>query len=177
MTTEERLNTFLNSSPSVHPSAYIADSAELIGDVRIAENASVWPKCVLRGDINFIEVGEGSNIQDATVIHLADEHPVKIGKDVTIGHCALIHACTIEDSCLIGMRATIMDGAVIGKGSLVGAGALVTSGTVVPAGSLVLGSPAKIKRPLSAQEIEKNAFWAHKYRIVAENHKKLSNNN
>jgi carbonic anhydrase/acetyltransferase-like protein (isoleucine patch superfamily) len=112
MTLEERLQKFLSQDPRVDPSAYVAPSAVVMGAVRIAPLASVWPLCVLRGDIESIEIGEGSNVQDGTIVHLADDLGVKVGSYVTIGHAAMIHACTIEDECLIGMRATVLDGAV-----------------------------------------------------------------
>ena len=143
MTLDEQFATFLAKDPTVDPTAYVAPGATVIGDVRIGPRVSVWPGCVLRGDINFIEIGEATNVQDGTIVHLADDYPVRIGKFVTIGHAAVIHACTIEDECLIGMRATILDGAVIGKNSIIGAQALVTQGMIVPPGSLVLGVPGQ----------------------------------
>lgn len=172
MTLQERLDTFLSREPQADPSAYIAAQATVIGAVTLGPKTSVWPGCVLRGDINTIEVGEGSNIQDGSVVHLADEHGVKIGRYVTVGHMAMIHACTIEDECLIGMHATILDGAHIGKNSIVGAGALVTKNTIVPPGSLVLGSPAKVVKTLSEQEQQGLKNWAEKYTHVAQAHKK-----
>ena len=118
----------------------------------VGPKASVWPCAVLRGDIAPIEVGEGTNIQDGAVVHVADGLPAKVGARVTVGHLAMIHACTIGDECLIGMHATILDGAVIGARSIVGANSLVTKGTQVPPGSLVMGSPAKVVRALTAEE-------------------------
>lgn len=168
---DARLSRHLGQQPKVDPTAYVAPGATLIGDVTLGPRASVWPGCVLRGDINSIVIGEGSNIQDGTVVHLADDYGVVIGKDVTIGHLAMIHACTVEDACLIGMRATILDGAVIGARSIVGAGALVTKGTRVPPGSLVLGMPAKVVRELSAEEQAELLYWAIKYTRVAATHK------
>jgi len=171
MTLDERFATFLAKDPTIDPRAYIAPGATLIGDVRIGPRASVWPGCVLRGDINFIEIGEATNVQDGTIIHLADNYPVRIGKFVTIGHAAVIHACTIEDECLIGMRATILDGAVIGRNSIIGAQALVTQGMIVPTGSLVLGVPGKIEKTLDAEEQVGIRRWAEKYIKVAEAHR------
>lgn len=171
MTLDERFATFLAKDPQVPASAYVAPQATLIGDVRLGEQASVWPGCVLRGDINYIKIGDRSNVQDGTIVHLADDFPVLVGKDVTIGHAAIVHACTIEDECLVGMGATIMDGAVIGHNSIVGAGALVTNGTKIPPGSLVLGSPAKIARELSPEEQARIKKWAQKYTLVAAAHK------
>src|SRR6185369_9057837 len=113
-----------------------------------------WYNAVLRGDINRIVVGEYSNIQDNTVVHLADDYPCIIGRYVTVGHSAIVHACTVEDECLIGMGATVLDGAIIGSQSIVGANALVTQGTVVPPGSMVLGSPGKVVRTLAQPDRE-----------------------
>lgn len=149
--------------PSIDDSAFIAASADLIGDVTIGENASVWYNATLRGDINYISVGANSNIQDNVVIHLSDDYGVDIGEWVTVGHGAIIHACKIEDECLIGMGACILDGAHIGKNCIVGANALITGGTVIEAGSLVLGSPAKVVKKLSAEEQKEIKSWAVKY--------------
>ena len=153
--------------PQISETAYVAEQATLIGDVRVGDQASVWPGCVLRGDINFISIGNRSNVQDGTIIHLSDDFGVNVGNDVTIGHAAIIHACTIEDECLIGMGATVMDGAVIGQRSIVGARALVTQGTIVPPGSLVLGSPAKVVKALSDQQQAGLKEMAAKYVMVA----------
>lgn len=172
MTLEDRLNTFLSREPEVDPSAYVAPSAVMMGSVKIGPKASVWPLCVLRGDIEDIEIGEGSNVQDGTVVHLADDLGVKVGKYVTIGHAAMIHACTIEDECLIGMKATVLDGAVIGRRSVVGAGAVVTKNMKVPPGSLVLGMPAKVVKQLTEEEQADLRHWAEKYVVVAAAHKR-----
>jgi carbonic anhydrase/acetyltransferase-like protein (isoleucine patch superfamily) len=172
MTTAERIAKFLDQRPEIDPSAYIASGAVVIGAVRLGKNSSVWHNAVLRGDINQIEVGECSNIQDGTIVHLADDYGVKIGCYVTVGHAAMIHACEIGDECLIGMQATVLDGAVVGRQSIVGAGALVTKGTRIPEGSLVLGSPAKVVRPLSDEERSGLKSMAEKYVIVSREHKK-----
>jgi carbonic anhydrase/acetyltransferase-like protein (isoleucine patch superfamily) len=171
MTLDEQFATFLAKEPTIDPTAYIAPGATLIGDVRLGPRVSVWPGCVLRGDINYIEIGEATNVQDGTIVHLADEYPVRIGRHVTIGHAAMIHACTIEDECLIGMRATILDGAVIGHHSIIGAQALVTQGTIIPPGSLVLGAPGKVTRVLEPQEQAEIRKWAEKYVKVAVAHR------
>jgi carbonic anhydrase/acetyltransferase-like protein (isoleucine patch superfamily) len=171
MTLDEQFAAFLAKDPAVHPTAYVAPGATLIGDVRLGPRASVWPGCILRGDINFIEIGEATNVQDGTIIHLSDDYPVRIGRYVTIGHAAVIHACTIENECLIGMRATILDGAVIGHHSIIGAGALVTGGTTVPPGSLVLGVPGKVSRTLEPTEQTDIRKWAEKYMKVAAAHR------
>ena len=167
METEERLQKYLTQEPQIDPSAFVSKHAVVMGAVKIGANASVWPGCVLRADINTIELGDGSNIQDGTMVHLADDAGVKIGKDVTIGHGAIIHACEIQDECLIGMGAIILDKAVIGKNSIVGAGALVTKNTVVPEGSLVLGSPAKVLKQLDDNAKKGISYWAKKYVKVA----------
>jgi carbonic anhydrase/acetyltransferase-like protein (isoleucine patch superfamily) len=168
MTLDEQLATFLARNPTIDPTAYIAPGATLIGDVRIGVHASIWPGCVLRADINFIEIGDSTNVQDGTLIHLSDDYPVRVGKFVTIGHGAIIHACTIEDECLIGMRSTVLDGAVIGKNSIIGAQALVTQGMVVPPGSLILGVPGKVARRIEPAEQAGIRRWAEKYVKVAE---------
>lgn len=170
MELEERLHKFLGKSPQLANSVYIAKSAELIGDVRIGNNVSIWPKCVLRADINYIEIGEGSNVQDGTLVHLSDDFPVIIGRNVTIGHGAMLHACTVADECLIGMRAVILDGAIIGAKSIIGANALVSKGMMVPPGSLVLGVPGRISRILSQEEQQSIIYWAHKYAKLAKAH-------
>jgi len=154
---------FLDRSPRVATSAFVAQSADVIGDVEIGENASVWYQCVLRGDINRIAIGANSNVQDGTVIHVADRSGTVVGEWVTVGHRALLHACTIEDEVLIGMGAIVMDGAVVGSRSIVGAGAVVTGGTIVPPGSLVLGAPAKVTRSLTEAEQESIRVWAVRY--------------
>jgi gamma-carbonic anhydrase len=162
---------FLFVQPQIDPTAYVAPQAIVIGDVRLAARSSVWPTAVLRGDINFIEIGEGSNIQDGSIVHLADDLPVRVGKLVTVGHRAILHACTVEDECLIGMGATILDGAVIGRGSIIGAHALVTKEMRVPPGSLVMGTPAKVVRPLRPEEIADIRIWADHYIELAPLHK------
>lgn len=172
MTIEERLSTYLDQTPQIDDSAYVAEGAIVIGAISLGVNSSVWHNAVLRADINTIEIGEGSNVQDGTVVHLADDYGVKIGKYVTIGHSAMIHACEIGDECLVGMQATILDGAVIGAQSIVGAGSLVTKGTQIPAGSLVLGAPAKVVRPLNEEERASLKGLAEKYVAVSRGHKK-----
>jgi gamma-carbonic anhydrase len=123
----------------------------------------VWYQAVLRGDINRIVVGHHTNIQDGTVVHLADDYPCLIGNYVTVGHAALVHACSVEDECLVGMGAILLDGCVIGRQSIVGAGSLVTQGTRIPPGSLVVGSPARVVRKLTPAERAKLKHWAEKY--------------
>ncbi len=131
---------------------FIAPNAAVIGDVTLHENCSVWFSCVLRGDAERIEVVAGSNIQDGTVLHADPGFPMVVGKNVTVGHCAMLHGCTIGDGSLVGINAVVLNGARVGKGCLIGANALVTEGMVIPDGSLVLGSPARIKTHLSEEQ-------------------------
>lgn len=164
------IEPYENMWPTVDTSAFIASSADIIGQVDIGPNASIWYNTTLRADINKIVIGEGSNIQDNSCIHLADDLGCYVGKYVTVGHCATLHACTIEDHVLIGMGAIVLDGAVIGEGSVVGAHTLVTKGTVVPPHSLVLGSPGKVVKDLGPECVEKNRHWAEKYIRVSRNY-------
>ncbi len=161
------IEKFYEHTPSIDPTAFIAASADLIGRVRIDKDASIWYNTTLRGDINSITVGEGSNIQDNCCVHLADDYGCHLGKYVTVGHSVTLHACTVEDKCLIGMGATVLDGAVIGHGSIVGANALVTKGTIIPPHSLVLGSPAKVVKTLDESVEQANYDHACKYIRVA----------
>lgn len=161
----------LHCKPSIHPTAFIAPNATVLGDVTIGEDASIWYNSVLRGDINRIAVGRGSNVQDGSVLHLSADHGCIIGEYVTVGHMAMLHACTIGDECLIGMGAIILDGATIGERCIVGAGALVTQGKSIPAGSMVLGSPAKVVRALTDDEQAGLREWAERYvRLIPHYH-------
>ena len=158
------INSFLGRSPILGDPVYVSDTAAVIGDVTLGDGASVWFGASLRGDVHWIEVGEGSNVQDNATVHVSrGTHPCRIGRRVTIGHNAVVHGCTIEDDVLIGMGAVVLDGTVIGAGSLVGAGALVTGGTVVPPRSMVLGSPGHVVRQLSDAEVERNRSNAAHY--------------
>jgi len=165
-----RLDRFLRQPPRLGQSVFIAKGATVIGDVTLGNDASVWYGAVLRGDINRIEVGEGTNIQDNAVVHLADDHPAILGRYVTVGHSAVVHACTVGDECLIGMGAVVLDGAEIGAQCLIGARALVTPGTKIPPGSMVLGSPGKVVRALSESERAGLKYWADKYVANARYH-------
>lgn len=170
MTVQERLERHLSKKPQIDLANWIAANATVIGDVTLGPQSSVFYGAVLRGDIARIVVGEGSNIQDNAVVHLADDLDAIIGAWCTIGHSAIVHACTIEDECLIGMGATVLDGARIGRRSIVGAGAVVTQRTVVPPGSMVLGAPAKVVRALSEMEQAALRGWAEKYVEVSKAH-------
>lgn len=164
--------------PAIHQETYIDQASQVIGDVRIARNVSVWPGAVLRGDDhNYIEIGEGSNVQDGCIGHVTAGSPLLIGKHVTIGHGAILHACTIEDEARIGMGAIVLDGAVVGKGAQVGAGALVTAGKKIPKESLAVGVPAKVIRDLTKEEkakmianaLEYVELWKRDYKDVVKN--------
>lgn len=160
-------------SPDISPEAFVAPGAAVIGDVRIGRDTGVWFGCVIRGDVNIVRIGERTNIQDGTVIHVTRKTgPTHIGSGVTIGHSALLHACTIEDDSFIGMRATIMDGAVVESGGWVAAGALVTPGKRVPKGQVWAGSPAKYFRDLTEEEqafitISADNYVAHAREYIA----------
>jgi len=145
---------FDGHKPVVADSAWIAPDAMLVGRVTIDAHASVYFGSVLRGDVNSISLGEGSNIQDNVVVHCDDDKPTVIGRGVSIGHAAVVHGCTIGDDCLIGMNATVLSGAVIGNESLVAAGSVVLEGTVIPPRSLVAGVPGKVRRELTDAEVE-----------------------
>jgi carbonic anhydrase/acetyltransferase-like protein (isoleucine patch superfamily) len=158
------LRTHRGRTPRVHPTAYIDISAQVIGDVEIGEESSVWMAVVIRGDVNRIRIGRRSNVQDGTVVHvMKDTHATTIGDHVTIGHAAVIHGCTVEDRCLIGMGTILLNGARIGAGSIVAAGTLVVEGMEVPPRSLVMGSPGKVKRTLSDAEVAGIQVYADRY--------------
>lgn len=138
----------------IDESAFVAKNATVLGDVKIGKDVSIWFSAVLRGDINSIVIEDGSNVQDNATVHVDKEYGVKIGKNVSVGHNAIIHGCTIEDDVLIGMGAIILNGAHIGKNTIIGAGALVTEGKIIPEGSLVVGSPAKVIREISPEQLD-----------------------
>jgi len=141
-------------APEVAASAWVADSAEVMGNVQLAEDASIWFGAVLRGDCESISIGEGSNIQDASVLHADLGKPLVVGRHVTVGHQVMLHGCTIGDESLIGIGAVVLNGAKIGRNCLVGAGALITEGKEFPDGSMIIGSPAKAVRQLTPEQIE-----------------------
>ena len=145
--------SFQKAVPLIHPSAFIHPSAEIIGRVTVRKRASIWPLVVLRGDIERITIGEGSNVQDSTVMHTSRGIPVTLGKGVTVGHGAIIHGARIGDYTLVGMGAILLDGCVIGKECLIGAGALVSENMKIPPRSLVLGLPGRVKRTLTREEL------------------------
>ena len=158
------LRPFRSVLPRVNPSAYVDESAQVIGDVEIGAESSVWMNVVIRGDVHHIRIGARSNVQDGTVVHVQNgTHPTHIGDEVTIGHGALIHGCTLKDRVLIGVGAIILNGAVVGEDSIVAAGALVTEGTVIPPRSMVMGLPGKVRRPLSDEEVASIVNYSRRY--------------
>ncbi|MEO7673431.1 MAG: gamma carbonic anhydrase family protein [Pyrinomonadaceae bacterium] len=163
------IKPFNTISPRIHENAYISEDVTVIGDVEIGENASVWFGSIVRGDVNFIRIGAGTNIQDGTVIHVSSKtHSTILEENITVGHRVTLHGCYVESECLIGIGSIILDGVRIGKNSLVAAGSLVTPGTRVPPGSMVMGSPAKFKRPLTEEEIAGITESARKYIQLSE---------
>lgn len=150
-------------APRVAPSAWVADSAEVIGRVELAEGVSVWFGAVLRGDNELLSIGAGSNVQDGAVVHSDMGFPVTVGTNVTIGHRVTLHGCSVGDGSLIGMGAVLLNGARIGRNCLVGAGALVTEGKEFPDGSMIVGVPAKVVRPLTPAQIERLQSGARHY--------------
>lgn len=149
--------------PKIDPSAWIAPSADLIGNIEIGEDSSVWFGCVIRSDINEVKIGKNTNIQDLSCIHTDTNSKTIIGNNVTVGHKVMLHGCIIEDNCLIGMSATILDNAVIGEGSIVAANSLVTAGKVFPPRSMIMGSPAKVVKQLSQEDVDKLIAHAGRY--------------
>jgi carbonic anhydrase/acetyltransferase-like protein (isoleucine patch superfamily) len=165
-------------TPRIPASVFVAPSADVIGDVELGENSSVWFQSVLRGDIEPIRIGANSNIQDGTIVHTMMTWPVVVGEWVTVGHRAVLHGCTIEGHCLIGMGATVLNNVRIGEGSMVAAGALVAEGTVIPPGSLFAGVPARLKRQLTEADrgfIDLHAahYVQYRERYLAELGKKI----
>lgn len=160
------LYRFQKYEPQIDSSCFLADNAVIIGNVELAENVNVWYGCVLRGDINKIQVGKNTNIQDLSMLHVIEDNPCVIGENVTIGHSAVIHACTIGNGSLIGMQACVLDFAEIGERSVVAAGSLVPPGKKYPAESLIMGNPAKVVRKLTAEEIQQ---YSNHYKTYVEN--------
>ncbi len=167
---------FQGITPKIHESVYIAENAIIIGDVEIGEQSSVWFGSILRGDVNFIRVGKRTNIQDGSIVHVSSKtHPTVIEDEVTLGHRVTLHGCHIESGCLIGIGVIILDGARVGRDSLVAAGSLVTPKTVLPPRSLVMGSPARVKRELTSEEIYNLARFWQNYTELSQVYKRLTN--
>jgi carbonic anhydrase/acetyltransferase-like protein (isoleucine patch superfamily) len=158
------IRPFRGMLPRVHATAYIDDSAQVIGDVEIGEESSVWMCVVIRGDIHRIRIGRRTNVQDGTVVHVVrDTHATTIGDEVTIGHGAIVHGCTVDDRCLIGMGAILLNGVTIGHDSIVAAGTLLPEGTAIPPRSLVMGAPGKVKRELRDGDLTSIRDLADRY--------------
>jgi carbonic anhydrase/acetyltransferase-like protein (isoleucine patch superfamily) len=162
------LKGFLGTQPRIHQTAYIAENAVVIGDVAIGEQSSVWFGCVLRGDVNYIRIGNRTNIQDLSVIHVSTkENPTELEDEVTVGHSVTLHGCYVETGSLIGIGSVVLDGVRVGRDSLVAAGSLVTPNTQIPPRSLVMGSPAKVKRELAREEIEGlKKYWQNYIKLT-----------
>ena len=172
------IRNFENKHPNIHPTTFIDDTALVLGDVQIGEHCSIWPMTVIRGDVNSIQIGNYTNIQDNSVLHVTHDGPYNpggykliVGSNVTVGHRVILHGCHIGDSCLIGMGATIMDGVVIEPHSLIGAGSLITPNKQLKSGYLWMGSPAKKIRKLTDEEIESIEYSAINYSKLKEQHK------
>jgi len=161
----------LDKTPEIDPDAFVAKGAQVMGNVVLKKDASVWYNCVLRGDINRIEIGERSNIQDGCILHLENDKPCIVGDDVTVGHHVNLHGCTVEDGCLIGIGAIILSGAVIGRGSVIGAGAVVREQEVIEPFSLIVGVPGKKIKTLPDSSFEGQVKWASKYVELSKIHK------
>jgi len=158
------IRPYRGKHPQIAASAYIDPASVIIGDVVIGEDSSVWPLCVIRGDVNYIRIGARTNIQDGSILHvMKDEYPLMLHDDITVGHSVTLHGCTIMSRCLIGMRATILNNAKIGAHSIVAAGAVVTEGAEMPERSLIMGMPAKVKRPLKDDEVARIDEYARRY--------------
>ncbi len=155
------ITAFQNVQPKIHASVFIAENALVIGDVEIGEDSSIWFNSVVRGDVNYIKIGARTNIQDGSIIHVSTKtHPTVLEDEVTLGHRVTLHGCYIETGCLIGIGAIILDGVRVGRDSLVAAGSLLTPNTIIPPRSMVMGSPARVKRQLTTDEIYNLArFW------------------
>ncbi|HKL13775.1 MAG TPA: gamma carbonic anhydrase family protein [Halanaerobiales bacterium] len=162
---------FKNSKPKVNETAFIAPGARVIGNVKLKENTSIWYNAVLRSDLNQMILGKGTNIQENSALHVDTDKPLNVGDYVTVGHNATVHGCTVKNNCLIGMGAVILNGAVINENSIVAAGSLVTENKEFPPGSLIMGSPAKVVRELSKEEIASIQESAEHYMELAQAHK------
>ncbi|MCZ7604347.1 MAG: gamma carbonic anhydrase family protein [Ignavibacteriales bacterium] len=161
---ENKLFPYVNTFPNLHDSVFLASGSKIIGDVEIKENSSVWYNTVIRGDVHYIKIGSGTNVQDNSMLHVTNgRYPLQIGDNVTIGHSVTLHGCTLKDLCLIGMGAIVLDGAVIESNSMVAAGTVVKPGFIVPSGKLVAGVPGKVIRDLTEKEILDFGASANRY--------------
>jgi carbonic anhydrase/acetyltransferase-like protein (isoleucine patch superfamily) len=170
------IRPFRGVHPQIHPTAYVEPSAQVIGDVHLGEEASIWCNCTVRGDIHYIRIGDRSNVQDNSVIHVRHgSHPTILEAEVTVGHSATLHGCYVEQGCLIGIGSILLDDVRIGARSLVAAGSLVSPGTVIPPRSLVMGFPARVKRPLTDEEVANlELFWRNYVEYTREYRQEMS---
>jgi carbonic anhydrase/acetyltransferase-like protein (isoleucine patch superfamily) len=161
----------MSMEPSVDPTAFVARGAVLVGDVRVGAHASIWYNAVLRGDLNYVSVGEYTNIQDGCIMHVENDRPCVVADHVTVGHGVIMHACMVEAGCLIGMGSIILSGSLIGRGSIIAAGAVITEDSQIEPFSLMVGVPARLLRRLDNGTVETNLKWARKYAAVSELHR------
>jgi len=168
------LISFNGISPKIHPSAFLCEGVRIIGDVEIGEDSSIWYNCVVRGDVHYVKIGNRTNVQDLSMLHVTnDTFPLVIGNEVTIAHCVALHGATLHDNCMVGIGAKVLDGAVINSFSLVAAGSLVREGFTVPSGTMVAGVPAKVVRDLTDEEIKKFSSIAGYYVGYVNEYKKM----
>jgi carbonic anhydrase/acetyltransferase-like protein (isoleucine patch superfamily) len=163
---------YKSTHPRLGARAWVDASAQVIGDVELGEDASVWMGTVVRGDVNQVRIGARTNVQDACVVHVTAQHPTRLAEDVTVGHSATLHGCTVERLCLVGIGATVLNGAVVGEESIVAAGALVPEGMHVPPRSLVMGVPAQVRRPVTEEERASLRRYADRYVGLKEDYRR-----
>ncbi len=166
------IHAYRRIRPTIHPTAFVAPGADVIGRVRLAKDSSVWFGCVLRGDVNRIEIGEATNIQDGSVLHVDDDSPCLIAHHVHVGHHANLHGCVVETGAMIGIGAIVLSGAHIGREAVVGAGSVVLEGTKIPPRSLAVGAPARVVRKLTERDLRYVRHWVKKYVRLAKEYRK-----
>lgn len=158
------IRAYRSITPRIAPSAYVDETAQVIGDVELGEESSLWMNVVVRGDVNWIRIGRRTNIQDGTIVHvMRDTHPTTVGNEVTVGHGVILHGCTVADRCLIGMRAVLLNGAEVGEDCIVAAGTLLPEDASIPPRSLVMGTPGKVRRELTPDEVASIKDYADRY--------------
>ena len=160
------IRPYSDRAPALHPSAFAVESSVVVGDVEIGEESSLWFGAIARGDVNRVRIGARTNVQDHSILHVSGDHPTVVGDDVTVGHRVTLHGCTVGSRCLIGMGAVVLDGAVLSDEVMVAAGALVVPGMAVPPRTLVMGSPARVRRPLDDGEVERIRASAQRYVLL-----------
>ena len=165
------IHGYQSYSPVLHPSAFIAPGADVIGRVRLAKESSVWFGCVLRGDVNRIDIGQATNIQDGSILHVDDNHPCLIADHVHVGHHVNLHGCVVERGAMVGIGAIVLSGARVGAGAIVGAGSVVLEGTTIPPRTLAVGAPARVVRAVTARDLAYIQRWVAKYIRLAKNHR------